>query len=217
MTTGKRSIYKFFAMLTLLFFPFSVYALDVSPVVDGSIHNGTMLSTILIQVLNNPSLSDRGIIEFPLSSACTPVTGATLRLNVHGSNGPYPFNINVYTYSGNGSMEAGDFSAGTLATNFVFNGETSVDIDVTSSVLSLINSNSDYAGFNLRFEPASDITLNAPFVAFNTRENPPEGILILECDTNAIPTLSEWGMFLMILLIGTTSIFYIRRKQNYVS
>lgn len=214
MAAGKRNIFMIFVALTLLFFPFSAYAINVSPAVDGFIRNGSSLFQNLIQVLDVPGMSDRGIIEFPLNSACTPVTRATLRLNVVGSGGPYPFNINVYSYAGDGSLTTADYSDGSLSTNFTFNGtETSIDIDVTSSVLSLINSNSDYAGFNLRFEPASGIVLNGPFVAFNTRQNPPEGILILECSTTSIPTLSEWGIIFMSMMLAGSAIWMIRRRR----
>ncbi len=197
-------------------FPFSAHAIDVSPAVDGFVRNGGSIFQNIMQVLDGPGQSDRGIIEFPLNSVCTPVTKATLRLDVFGSVGPCPFNINVYSYAGDGSLTTADYSAGILATNFVFNGtETSVDIDVTSSILTLLNASSDYAGFNLRFEPASSITMNGPFVAFGTKQNPPAGILILECNTVTvpIPALSKWAMILMLLMLVGSAIWMIHRRR----
>lgn len=214
MATGKRNIFMIFVVLTLLLFPFSAYAIDVLPAADGHISWGTNVSTNLIQVLNVPGYESRGIIEFPLNSACTPLRRAILRLNVFGSTGPFPFNINVYAYAGDGQLTLADNNAGTLASSFAFNGdETSVDIDVTESILTFISSSSDYAGFNLRFEPGSDITSNGPFVAFNARANPPAGRLILECDTASIPTMSEWGMIFMSLILAGSAFWMIRRRQ----
>lgn len=213
MVTEKRNILMIFVLLALLSFPYSVYALNISPAVDGFIRNGSILFTNLIQVLDAPGQSERGIVEFPLDSACTPIKRATLRLHVFNSSGSYPFNINVYSYAGDGSLTAADYSAGTLTTNFAFNGTETVDVDVTDSVLTLINDHSNYAGFNLRFEPPSGI---GPYVAFNSRQYPPEAILILECNT-PVPTMTEWGMIIFMVLAGLGAVYYMMRQKRATS
>ena len=122
-----------------------VIAAPTLPTVDGNVLDGfgspkdgvpdNVIAGAIVQVLDNvgvPSpFEDRGIIEFELPSRSGPLTGAELVLPVFGSMGPYPFNIDVFTYAGDGLLSLGDFNAGSLYTSFAYSGEPVVSLDVT--------------------------------------------------------------------------------------
>jgi hypothetical protein len=144
--------------------------LTLTPSVDGLIRDGAagqpkdgipdLVEALgLVQVLNAPPFEDRGIIEFDVSPLVRPVGHAELRLNVFGSNGPYPLTVNVFAYSGDGALTPGDFASGSPFTSLSFAGEAQVNVDVTSAVNALISSAAHYAAFNLR-TPPSTISLN---------------------------------------------------------
>ena len=143
---------------------------------DG-IPNDTFNNVIeVLSTANNPATGlgggeDQGIIEVQLSSLSIPVSSATLALNVFGAN-LFPFDIDVYTYSGDGLLTLGDWNQGLLATTFTYAGEASVTIDLTPSVNQAILAGTTVLGVNLRFVGVSPIFLNGPFVAFDTENTP---------------------------------------------
>ncbi|HEX8774717.1 MAG TPA: hypothetical protein VF735_14190 [Pyrinomonadaceae bacterium] len=156
------------------------------PAVDGTVRDGLdrpkdgipdrVIENSIVQALNIESPSqpfeDRGIIEFDASDLPQPVTKATLVLNVFAAKEPYPFNIGVYTYAGDGLMTLADFNAGSLFASFDYSGGSTVTLDVTPFINELIASGKRFAGFNFRFTNPSTIPLNGPFIAFRSLEHP---------------------------------------------
>lgn len=179
----------FLSLLTLLMLAANepVIAGPTIPIVDGVIRDGlhspkdgvpdVVIGGSIVQAvdIDRPSLpfEDRGIIEFELPVRARPVTSAELVLNVFDSMGPYPFTIDVFTYTGDGLLSLGDFNAGFLFTSFAYSGEPVVTLDVTSFIQSLYTYGDDFAGFNLQFAVPTTIPMNAPGVAFNSLEFPP--------------------------------------------
>jgi hypothetical protein len=181
-------------MLAFLLFIVSKPAIAASttPVVDGHIVDGLdypkdgipdKIATNLVQVLDvekpTKPFECRGIIEFSIPGIPAPVAEAKLKLNVFDSHGPYPFIIDVFTYTGNGVLSLDDFNAGTLFTSFEYSAESSVTLDVTAFISNLYTSGDDFAGFNFQFAVPSTITLNGPFVAFNSLNYPPASNLTI--------------------------------------
>jgi hypothetical protein len=174
----------------LSFEPATATAANISiiPVVDGIVRDGldqpkdgvpdAVLEGSIVQSLNVPQFEDRGIIEFDISSLSQPVTRVDLILNIFGSNGPFPFTIDVFTYTGNGVLSLEDFNMGSFFTSFRYSGESSISLDVTPFIESLVASGQNFAGFNFRFAIPSSISLNGPFVAFNSLEFPPAARLV---------------------------------------
>jgi hypothetical protein len=148
--------------------------------VDGIVRDGTTtLDGSVVQALHTPLLEDRGIIEFDISKLSGRIKGAKLNLKVFASTGPYPFAVNVYAYPGDGLLSTSDWDRGTLLTTFSYAGQTSVTLEVTAALRALVASGATFAGFNFRFAVPSPISLNGPFVAFNSNEYGPPAILQL--------------------------------------
>ena len=55
-----------------------------------------------------------------------------------------------------------------------------IDLDVTSFINRLIDLGERYAGFNFQFSMPSSISLNGPFIAFNSLEYPPAAYLLVK-------------------------------------
>lgn len=157
-----------------------------------------------VQVLNsdrdtNP-FEDRGIMEFDISSITT-VDDARLVVFGEASNGPFPFNIDVYRYDGDGVIGLNDFNAGTLFTSVDYNGEFEFIIDITSLLQAEVAANTSILGFNFRFTPASSVPLNGPFVTFGTRGfGSTPGRIIFNDPIPEPGTLALMGLGGMILL-----------------
>ena len=165
----------------------------VLPVVDGVVRDGldspkdgiadVIMANVVVQVLDVERdimpFEDRGILEFDLSTLSGPITSATLDLNVFSSNGPYPFNVDVFTYTGDGILSLNDFNVGTLFHTFGYSGEKTVQLDATPFIKTIVSSGDQYAGFNLQFAEPSTIPMNGPFVAFNSLEYPPAATLTI--------------------------------------
>lgn len=132
--------------------------------------------TSVLSTANNPATGfgggeDQGIVEVDLSSLAKPVNSAILELNVFTSK-LFPFDIDVYAYSGDESLTLDDWNQGVLVTTFTYNGEVSVKIDLTKSVNEAILTGTTVLGVNLRYVGVSPIFLNGPFVAFDTADTP---------------------------------------------
>jgi hypothetical protein len=160
----------------------------ITPTVDGTVRDGldspkdgtpdAVLENSIVQALDVPQFEDRGIIEFDISSLSPSIQRVELTLTIFGSNGPFPFTIDVFTYAGNGILSLSDFNAGALFTSFEYSGQTTVTLDVTKFIKGLTTSGSMFAGFNFQFAVPSSITLNGPFVAFNSLEFLPAAQLV---------------------------------------
>jgi hypothetical protein len=199
-----------------------VIAVPTYPIADGSIRDGydapkdgvpdDMSTTTVVQVLNNigafSEIEDRGIIEFELPSLTGPFTSADLVLNVFGSMGPYPFTIDVYTYSGDGVLSLGDFDAGSLYTSFAYSGESSVTLDVTSFIGSLYTAGDDYAGFNFQFPVLTFVPINGPYVSFGSLEHGSAAKLMI-----TPPPIPAPGA-VVLTSIGVGFIGWLRRRRT---
>lgn len=164
-------------------------AVTLAPIVDGSVRdvdvygakNGVADSVLdggLVQVLNVPSMEDRGLVEFRMSElAGTTVSSAELVLPVFDSNGPFPYAIDVFGYAGDGNLTLSDWSAGSLLASFTFSGEAAVTVDATSFLGDALAHGWAYAGFNLRFASPSALDDNGPYIAFGAHDCPPTVIL----------------------------------------
>lgn len=134
-----------------------------------------------IQVLNvdrvNSPFEDRGIFEFDLSTMPDTFVTAALELSVSNSLGPYPFTLVLADYVGNGVAELNDFTSGADIRTIAYNGESSIAIDVTSSIQIHSDAEDSYAGFVLRFDPATIIAYNFPYVYFGSLASPPAAVL----------------------------------------
>jgi hypothetical protein len=131
----------------------------------------------VVQMLDDPTFEVRGVIEFDISSLVS--ADVQLELSVFASNGPLPFTVDVFTYTGDGLVALSDFSAGSAFTSFVYSGESKITLDVSSVVQSLQSSGDSFAGFRFEFAVPSAIPLNAPFLAFNSLEFPPAAELVM--------------------------------------
>ena len=134
-----------------------------------------------IQVLNVDRavqpFEDRGIFEFDLSSMPDTFVTAILELSVANGLGPYPFTLVLANYVGDGVASINDFSAGVDVASVEYNGEATIAISVTSSMELHMDAGDSYAGFVLRFDPATTIEINGPFVYLGSLESPPAATL----------------------------------------
>lgn len=197
-----------------------VIATITMPIVDGSIADGlqgpkdgipdeySTVSIVSVLDVDRPVLpfESRGIIEFELPVRARPVTNAELVLNVFDSMGPYPFTVDVFTYTGDGLLLLNDFNAGSLFTSFAYSGEPVVSLDVTSFIQTLYASGDDFAGFNFQFAVPSTIPINGPGVSFNSLEYPPAAKLRL------LPIPAPGAV--LLTSIGAGLIGWLRRRRT---
>jgi len=157
----------------------------LTPAADTTIRDGleapkdgtpdTILDGVVIQVLDGPQFEDRGIIEFSLASLDSPVSHARLTLPVFGANGPVPFRIDVFAYSGDGQVGLDDWSGGTKVASFKYRHKPAVRLNVTSAVNAALAAGQQFIGFRFEFAVPSPIELNGPFLSFNSLEFPAGG------------------------------------------
>lgn len=202
---------------------------SVLPVADGVVRDGLyspkdgigddVMERVVVQVLDverdSLSFEDRGIIEFYVSEVSGSITNATLELSVFSSNGPYPFNIDVFTYAGDGILSLNDFNAGTLYRTFEYSGENTVQLDVTSFLQSIVSSGEQYAAFNFQFAEPSTIPLNGPYVAFNSLEYPPAAKLTIISESSIPVTVDLNPDFLKLNSNGEWINAYIEFPEGY--
>ena len=140
----------------------------------GTVRDGSsnVLSTASLQMINDgdgPSISnfqfeDQGVAEFELSGlGINSVNSAILTLFNGSTNATseLPVTIDIYGYSGDGSVGVSDYNpvGGMLIASEPYNGQTQFDIDVTDFINDQLQLTipSSFAGFNLRLpNPTSD-------------------------------------------------------------
>lgn len=162
-------------------------AATLTPAVDGSVRDGldapkdgtpdTVQENSVVQLLDAPQFEDRGIIEFSLADFSLPISRAKLELPVFGSNGPVPFTVDVFAYSGDGLLNLDDWSGGNLAQSFVYRHKNVVRLDVTSAVRAALEAGQQFIGFRFEFSQPSTIEQSGPFLAFSSIEVPPPATL----------------------------------------
>jgi hypothetical protein len=115
----------------------------------------------------------RGMWEFDLESLNVDINQAVLALAVDDDRGPFPFDLAVYGYAGDGAITASDFAAGTRLGTLSYDQAPAIGIDVTAFVQARLVAGDRWAGFTIHFSPPSAIDTNGPFVTFGAREGGP--------------------------------------------
>ena len=199
-------------------------ALVLTPTADGTILDGFIYNFGLVpkdgipdqvdgdqsvQVFNNTLVEEQGTIEFDVTGVSNPVTSAYLKLTAIDANGPYPLNLEMYTYDGDGALTLSDFNAGSEFNSFDYNGEKFLNLDVTSFVQDLKTDNGDFAGFNLRLLNVAPIQTGPPFVAFGSLEEPQAAQLFLNEKPNVVPEPTT----LFMLGSGMFGNFFLRLRR----
>lgn len=115
----------------------------------------------------------RGMWEFDLEAVNVAINQAVFALAVDGDRGPFPFDLAVYGYVGDGAITASDFAAGTQLGTLSYDQATAIGIDVTAFIQERLADGDRWAGFTIHFSPPSAIDTNGPFVTFGAREGGP--------------------------------------------
>ncbi|MGB5717403.1 MAG: VPLPA-CTERM sorting domain-containing protein [Gammaproteobacteria bacterium] len=147
---------------------------EAAGTVRNSLDSGLSINgTSSLQMINdgpgpassNYQFEDRGVAEFDLSGlGVNSVNSSVLTLFDGATNAPFdlPVTIDIYGYSGNGSVGVSDFSPAdrTLLASVPYNGETQFDIDVTDFINNQLAIASNFAGFSLLLPNAtSDLSV----------------------------------------------------------
>jgi len=108
---------------------------------------------------------------------------ARIDLVVSGSMGPFPFPIEVFGYDAGTSADAllalSDWTGGISLGTFMYAGGATVSFDVTAALVTAAASSSTHVGLRFEFQVPSGVTVNGPFVAFNSNEFPPAAQLTI--------------------------------------
>jgi hypothetical protein len=117
----------------------------------------------------------RGILEFDVSSipAGAILQSAVLTLDVTGQSGTTPLDVDIFAYSGNGSVEVSDATQttsaiGQLTTTPLIEGLKSVPVVLDVSLLQSLVGSGDFVGFTTKVAPAFENT--GRFVSIFSRE-----------------------------------------------
>lgn len=174
---------------------------------------GDQLSMTFMDVRHNTTIGfqvreSRAFMEYDLSAVTGPVSQATITINT--TNGASGKAIDVYGYTGNGTLELGDFPLGAFVTSFVAPA-VQTTIDVTAFINTQVTGGSAFAGFNLRLqqEDTSYIsqfgttTTNYPLLTVDLATNPGGG---------GGTTIPEPGM-LALFGLGLAGLGYVRRRK----
>jgi hypothetical protein len=159
----------------------------------------------------------RGMVEFDLTSAFS-VDSASVEVQVAqlgglwGQVGPGDFTIEVYTYKGNNAEDQSDYNiAATLLTSFGTSGLSVAQVlqfDVTAAFNAAVGAAD--TSFGVRFQAAtepSDAAVVFGNAALIMATNPPQP----DTPSAPIPTLSEWALILLTMLLGLM-VFANRRR-----
>ncbi len=192
----------------------------LSPVVDGSVRDGIppdvakdgiadlALDLSTVEALNDPSMEERGIVEFDISQFSQGVQDASLTLPVFSSYGPYPFQIDAYSYSGDGLLTVDDWNLGSMFTSFSYSQQTSITLDVTNVLNSLSSGHANNAGFRFVYPVASTSPYNSPYLAFGSLEVPVPTPTPATLTVTPVPEPS-----ILVLLVGGVMGWMLRRKR----
>lgn len=208
---------KLFVVLSLLFVIPGFWAQKANagvlmPDVDGTIFSfGYINADETVQAAEDLS---RGIIEFDVSGVSSPVTASFLRLYRNASEGPFPFQVDVFSYPGDGTLTVADYNAGSLVSSFSYNNEAAVDIDLTAAARQAVSDSYDYLGLNLRMSLPYPEGEALSYISFGSLEYPLAGALPAELHvaTSDNPTVPEPATILL-LSFGLAGRFLRKRQQ----
>lgn len=194
-------------------------AIIIMPEVSGTFRDGPFAAkdgvpdqtyNVTTSIFNTPVDEYRAVIEFDLLNVSENVLEGYIQLNRDATSGPYPFQIDVFTYVGDGFLSNDDFSAGDKYTTFTYAGFDSSVVDVTSAINAALDDNYKYLGFNFRYVGQSDISVEGPFISYRDNllfinERPPEPI------SYPIPEPAS----LILFGSGMAGAFLRRRKSSH--
>ena len=221
----QRKLIVILSVFIMALFAKPAHAIILAPSIDGGILDGYIYSVGFVpkdgvpdqidgdqsvQVDNSDLIEERGIMEFNVSGFSDPVTSAYLKLYAIAQSGPYPFNMALFGYSGDGALGASDFNAGSSLTPFAYNGESGFLFDVTPFLQNIKTADDDFAGFNLRKTDVSSVQTSSPYVAFGSLEYPHAAELFLNERPNTVPEPAT----IFLLTAGLGSGLLARRKKS---
>ena len=133
----------------------------LNPVADGLVRDtvsgikdgvpDTAIDDSVIQALDLPNFEDRGIAEFNISALPGTINSARFEFTVHGANGPFPFEVDLFGYSttANGLVELNDWASGSLLNTFGYTGDqTIVSLDVATFLHGRVSAGDAHVGFS---------------------------------------------------------------------
>ena len=146
-----------------------------------------------------------------ISSATLDVTITEIDIFGCGVDGETPASVAVDGYVGDGVAQQSDFQAGD--SNFLYSVATPdpqigqvLSFDVTAFVTDLVNADESFVGLTVRAETFGGLWV--------TEGNSFPKLTIVTTPESEVPTLSEWGLLIMgllLLAIGTAALV-MRRK-----
>jgi len=194
--------------------PVDFEVIDADPF-DGIGDNGPFAT--FNDALLGTDCEARSMAEFDISTFSVPpgefISSATLEVLITdvgifgcGVNGETPIGIAVDGYVANGVQELSDFQAGdgnvlySVATPNPQIGQV-LSFDVTAYVSDLVNAQESYVGLTVRAESFGGLMAN--------EGNGYPKLTIETTSGSTVPTLSEWGILIMgllLLAIGTLGV-----------
>ena len=171
----------------------------------------------------------RGFLSFDISTIPPGVNilSATLRVYQEGFNGtPYTDlgTVNVDHLDYGSTLDAGDYSAAALQGNVgALSNNTTIELktlDVPSSVQNDITMSRIHSQYRMLFPVSTDNdgVEDATFFTGVLRANEPELVVTFEPSTpiapTAVPTMTEWGMIIFLVLAGMGAVYSLRRRSS---
>lgn len=203
----------YIAAAVIVTFVGSAQALPViSSTITGTIRDNprggpaeTVFSPVL-SVFKQLIQEDRGIVKFDISGLTSPVGQALFDLTQIGSAGD-GFQINVFGYRSNGTLELDDFPLGAFLTGFTVpaGAGSAISVDVTGFINDQIAINSNFVGFNLRLPTTTIVTNPLGFISGTGASSPTLTI-------NDVQVISEPGT-LAILGLGLLGLGFAGRRS----
>lgn len=203
--------------------PVDFEVIDAEPF-DGIGDNGPY--STFNDVLLGTECEARSMAEFDISPFSVPpgefISSATLEvmitdINIFGCgvDGETPANVAVDGYVADGVAELSDFQAGdgnvlySVATPDPQIGQV-LSFDVTAFVTDLVNAEESFVGLTVRAETFGGLWV--------TEGNGFPKLTIETMSGSPIPTLSEWGMLIMgLLLLAVGTVAVVRRRKAALS